>query len=168
MSNSQQNRLFAGIFARLTSLAALSAFSAVLVAFLIVHVAAAQNTAEQWDDAVVTKLAIDLEETLQAAYKSSLEAPPQRTALQQRERDAAQGAIRRSRDLSVDYARRMRAGSSPEASEPYFRAVVDEVAYIFETAGDAVPSNSAMPLIDRLHLILDQLQAQYDAAEGTD
>ena len=165
MSNSKHNRLFTGIFARST---ALSAFSAVLVAFLIVDVATAQDTAEQWDDAVVTKLAIDLEETLQAAYKSSLEAHPQRTALQQRERDAAQGAIRRSRDLSVDYARRMRAGSSPEASEPYFRAVVDEVAYIFETAGDAVPSNSARPLIDRLHLILDQLQGQYDAAEGMD
>jgi hypothetical protein len=165
MSNSNHNRLFAGTIAKLT---ALSAFSAVLVAFLIVDVAAAQDTDDQWDDVVVKKLATDLEETLQAAYKSSLKAPPQRTALQQRERDAAQGAIRRSRDLSVDYARRMRAGSSPVASEPYFQAVVDEVAYIFETAGDAVPSKSAEPLIDRLHLILDQLQAQYDVAEGMD
>lgn len=165
MSNSKHNRLFSGTIAKLT---ALSAFSAVLFAFLVVNVATAQDADERWDDVVVKKLATDLEETLQAAYKSSLEAPPQRTALQQRERDAAQGAIRRSRDLSVDYARRIRADSSPLASEPYFRAVVDEVAYIFETAGDAVPSKRAQPLIDRLHLILDQLQAQYDLAEGMD
>lgn len=165
MSNSKHNRLFSGLF---TSLTALSALLALLVAFLIVGVSAAQDTDDPWDDAVAKRLATDLEETLQAVYKSSLDAPPQRTALQQRERDAAQGAIRRSRDLSVDYARRMRTDLSPEASEPYFRAVVDEVAYIFETAGDAVPSTSAEPLIARLRLILDQLQAQYDAAEGMD
>jgi hypothetical protein len=142
----------------------MSAFSAVLVAFLFLDVAAAQDADEDWDQAAATKLATDLEDTLQTVYGNSLKAPPQQTALQQRERDAAQGTIRRARDLSVDYARKMRAGSTREASEPHFRAVVDEVAYIFETAGDAVPAASAKPLIDQLHLILDELRARYDAA----
>lgn len=162
MSNSKHSRRFANIWK------VLSVLSAFFVAFLSIGVAAAQDADDGWDDgwddAVATKLATDLEETLQDAYETSLEAPPQPTALQQRQRDAAQGVIRRARNLSADYARKMRAGWSRKASEPYFRAVAEEVAHIFDTSGDAEPAISAKPLIERLHLILDQLQARYDAA----
>lgn len=158
MSNSKHSRRFANI------LKVLSLLSAFFVAFLSIGVAAAQHADDGWDDTVATKLASDLEETLQDAYEASLKAPPQRTALQQRQRDAAQGVIRRARNLSADYARKMRAGWSRKASEPYFRAVAAEVAHIFDTSGDAEPAISAKPLIERLHLILDQLQARYDAA----
>lgn len=140
-----------------------------LVAFSLTGLATSEdnnedsNTEKAWDQAAVTKLANELEQTLREAYEQSLKAPPQQTALQQRERDAAQGVIRRARDLGVDYARKMRAGWDRGASEPYFRAVVDEVEYVWTTAGDAVPAESAKPRIDRLQRILDELRALYDA-----
>ncbi len=134
------------------------------VAFSFAAVANSQEVGDGWDQEVATKLATDLEQTLRDAYEKSLKAPPQQTVLQQRGRDAAQGVIRRARDLSADYARKMRAGWSRQASEPHFRAVMDEVAHIWETGGDAVPAESAKPLIDRLQKILDELQARYDAA----
>ena len=87
-----------------------------LVAFSLTGLATSEdnnedsNTENAWDQAAVTKLAPELEQTLREAYEQSLKAPPQQTALQQRERDAAQGVIRRARDLAVDYARKMRAG----------------------------------------------------------
>jgi hypothetical protein len=118
---------------------------------------------EAWDQAKVTKLAIELEQTLQEAYERSLSAPPQRTALQQRERDAAQGVIRRARDLSQEYARRMRDGWDRETSNPYFRVVAGEIAHIWDTAGDAKPTESAKPAIERMQRLLDELRAAYDA-----
>ena len=151
MFASKRSRLFAGT---LTTLC---------VAFLFVGGAAGQDLGEGWDDGVATKLATDLERTLRDAYERSLKAPPQQTVLQQRQRDAAQGVIRRARDRSEDYARKMRAGWTREASEPYFRIVADEVAQIWDTAGDAEPAESAKPLIDRLRKILDELRALYDA-----
>jgi hypothetical protein len=137
---------------------------ALSVAFLFVGTAASQDVGEGWDDAVATKLASDLAQTLRDAYEQSLKAPPQRTVLQQRGREAAQGVIRRARDLSEDYARKMRAGWSREASEPFFRVVADEVAHIWDASGDAVPAESAKPLVERLQKILDELRARYDAA----
>jgi len=157
MFGSKRNRLFAGTLTTLTTLTALC------VAFLLVGGAAGQDLGEGWDDGVARQLASDLEGVLREAYELSLKAPPQQTAFQQRQRDAAQGVIRRARDLGEDYARKMRAGWSREASEPYFRIVADEVAHIFDTAGDAVPAQSAKPLIDRLRKILDELRALYDA-----
>ncbi len=156
MFGSKRNRLFAGT---------LTALSVVFlcVTFLFIDMAASQDVDHGWDDGVVTKLATDLEETLQDGYKQSLKAPPQQTVVQQRRRDAAQGVIRRARDLSEDYARKMRAGWTREASEPYFRAVFGEVAHIWDTAGDAAPAESAKPLIDRLQKILQELRTRYDA-----
>lgn len=116
-----------------------------------------------WDQAAATKLATELEQTLREAYEKSLKAPPQQTALQQRERDAAQGVIRRARDLGESYARRMRAGWDRGASEPYFRAVAEEVEYVWTTAGSAVVAKAAQPRVDRLQRILDELRALYDA-----
>ena len=84
------------------------------------------------------------------------------TALQQRERDAAQGVIRRARDLSQEYARRMREGWDRETSNPYFRAVAGEVAHIWDTAGAAKPAESSKPTIERLQRLLDELRAAYD------
>lgn len=123
------------------------------------------DTDGAWDQAAAMKLANELEETFEGAYARSLKAPPQQTALQQRERDAAQGGIRRTRDLARDYARRMRAGLPRGASEPYFRAIVDEMENVWLTAGDAEPAESAKPAIDRFQRILDDLRALYDASE---
>ena len=161
MFGSKRNRLFAGT---LTTLSVV--FSS--VAFLFVDMAASQDVERGWDDGAVTQLATDLEKTLQDGYKQSLKAPLQQTVLQQRRRDAAQGVIRRARDLSEDYARKMRAGWSREASEPSFRAVFEEVAHIWDTAGDAAPAESAKPLIDRLQKILEELRTRYDAASLAD
>ena len=129
---------------------------------LSVH-AGAEDQRQAWDQARVTEMAAELEKTLEEIHEQSLKAPPQQTALQQRERDAAQGAIRRARDRSQDYARRTRAGWTREESEPYFRAVVEEVEAVWDTAGDAVPAENAKPLIDRLQRILDDLRALYAA-----
>lgn len=120
-----------------------------------------QNQA--WDQSSITKLANELERTLGEAYERSLDAPRQPTALQQRERDAAQSIIRRARDLSQEYARRMRDGWDRESSEAYFRAVAGEVAHVWDTAGDAKLAKSSQPLIERLQRILDELRAAYDA-----
>ncbi len=156
MFASKRNRQFAGT---LTSLSVVF----LSVAFFSVGVATSQDVAEGGDDGVVRKLATDLEQTLQDGYAQSLKAPPQPTVLQQRQRDAALGVLRRARDLGEDYARKMRASWSREASEPYFRAVFDEVAHIWDTAGDAAPAESAKPLIDRLQKILEELRSRYDA-----
>jgi hypothetical protein len=157
MCISKRNRLFVSILA------------ASFVALFFVDAGASPEDAEiGWDGEVATKLAIDLEQTLDEAYERSLKAPPQRTALQQRERDAAQGVIRRARDLGREYASKMRAGWSRNETEAYFRNVVEEVANIWETSGDAVPAISAKPLIKRLNRILDELQALYDASQQPD
>jgi hypothetical protein len=125
---------------------------------------ATQATQEEaWDQAKVTELAIELQQTLEEAYERSLSAPPQRTALQQRERDAAQGVIRRARDLSQEYARRMQEGWDRETSNPYFRAVAGEVAHIWDTAGEAKPAESSKPTVERLQRVLDELRTAYDA-----
>lgn len=133
-----------------------------LGALLFVAPAVAEETDKTWDAAAVTKLAGTLEETLEEIYARSQDAPVQQTALQQRERDAAQGQIRRARDLGVDYAHRIRTGWTRDESDPYFRSVVEAVDEIWETAGDAVPQESAKPLIERLRTILADLQARYD------
>ena len=154
---SKRNRLFAGFLA------------AWCVAFLFFDAEPSRadshaDVGNGWDHEVATQLANDLEQTLEDAYARSLKAPPQQTVLQQRERDAAQGVIRRARDLSKDYAQKMRAGWSRKASEPHCRVVVEEVALVWDTSGDAVPAVSAKPIIGRLQKILDELQALYDAA----
>ncbi len=115
-----------------------------------------------WDQSDVTKLAIELEQTLQEAYEGSLNAPRQRTAIQQRERDAAQGVIRRARDLGQEYAQRMRDGWDRESSDPYFRAVAEGVAQIWQTAGDAKPAARSRPTIERLQGLLEMLRSAYD------
>ncbi len=122
-----------------------------------------ENEEKAWDQGAVTKLATELEQTLREAYAERSKAAPQQTALQQRDRDAALAVVRRARDVSQDYARLMRAGSTREDSDPLFRAVDDEVAYVWDTAGAAVPSETAKPRIDRLQRILDELRAWYDA-----
>jgi hypothetical protein len=139
-----------------------------LMAFLTAGLASGEDDVVSWDSAVVTKLANELEKTLDEALDKSRSAPDQPTAFQQRERDAAQGRIRRSRELGADYARRMRAGWSREDSEPYFRGVADSIDQIWETAGDAVPAPKAQPLVDRLHAIVDELRAQYDSEFADD
>ena len=121
------------------------------------------ETAVVWNQDAVTKLASELETTLAETYAERLKAPPQETVLQQRKRDAAQGIVRNARDLSRDYASRMRSGLDRNTSALYFRTVVDEVAYIWDTAGDAVPAEAAQPRIDRIQNILKELQAFYDA-----
>ena len=115
-----------------------------------------------WDQAAVTSLANELELTLQVAEKQSMNAPPQQTVLQQRDRDAAQAVIHRAREASEVYARRMRSGWDREDSEAYFRAVLEEVGHIWETAGDAVPAESAKPLIDRLRSLTEELRVWYE------
>jgi hypothetical protein len=136
--------------------------TAILLTGLIVTPARSQELDDSWDAATVTKLADELENILRDAYQFSLKAPPQETAFQQRERDAAQGVIRSSRDLSEDYARRIRAGWTRGESEPYFRRVAEEVDQIWETAGNAVPAESAAPLLERLQRTLDALSALYE------
>ena len=130
MFASKRNRQFAGT---LTSLSVVF----MSVAFFLVGVATSQDVAEGWDDGVVRKLATDLEQTLRDGYAQSLKAPPQQTVLQQRQRDAAQGVLRRARDLGEDYARKMRTGWSREASEPYFRIVADQVTQIWGNGSTA-------------------------------
>jgi hypothetical protein len=115
-----------------------------------------------WDQAVVTKLAGELEQTFRQAYAQSLKAPPQETAIQQRERDATQGVIRRVRDVSEEYARKMAAGYDRGSSEPYFRAVVEEFEYMWDSAGEAVPAEAAQPTIARLNQLIGQIRALYD------
>jgi len=115
-----------------------------------------------WDQAAVTRLAIELERLFGELYEKSQHAPPQTTALQQRSREAAQGSIRRARDRSAEYAQKMRAGWDRGASEPYFRLVVEEVTDIFDTAGNAEPVESAQPRIDRMQYVISELQAYYD------
>ncbi len=117
---------------------------------------------DSWDQVAVTKLAKELEQILQEAQQRSSKAPPQQTVLQQRDLNAAKSVIRRAGDMSKDFARRLEAGWGREDSEPYFRAVNEEVELIFDTAGSAVPVESSEGMIDRLHAILDALQKWYN------
>lgn len=116
-----------------------------------------------WDQEAVTKLAAELEEALRDAYKRSSKSSPQATVLQQREREAAESVLRRARNLSEEYARRMRSGWDRDASEPYFRAVAEEVAHVRDTAGKAVPAPDEQPYFDRVRAVLDELRAHYDS-----
>jgi hypothetical protein len=128
--------------------------------------ASAEDTVDEvdgWDQAKVTSLANELEKSLEDSYAQIQTAPPQQTAMQQRNREAAQGVVRRARDLSADLATKIRAGWGRTESEPYFRMVAEEVAHIWDTAGDAVPTESAQPRIDRMQQILSELRAAYDA-----
>ena len=124
---------------------------------------AASETAESpsWDQAKVIRLADEVEMRLLAALDARDAAPPQRTALQQRERDAAVAGMRRAADASTEYAKRIRAGWGRGDSEVYFRAVAENFSEILKTAGDAVPSERVGPLIDRVQHLLDELSAMY-------
>ena len=115
-----------------------------------------------WDQAAVTKIADELVMTLRGAIEVSKKAPAQRTAFQQRERDAALASIRGAAEASEGYAKRIRAGWDRDDSEVYFRAVTEEVNDMWETAGDAVPSDHAAPLLERLRDLMDELTALYE------
>jgi hypothetical protein len=123
---------------------------------------AEDENAHVWDQAAVTQLAVELEQTLRDAYAKSAEAPPQTTVFQQRTRDAAVSVMRRARDLSTEYASKMRAGWDREASSVYFKAVADEYAFGWTTAQDAVTAPGVQPRIERLDQIIAELQAYYD------
>jgi len=119
----------------------------------------------EWDQAAVTKRAIELELTLREASQRGIKASPQQTALQQRDRNAAQSVIKRAHERSEDYAKKMRAGWNRDESETYFRGVVEAVESIWATAGDAVPDENATALIARLRRLLDELEVSYAAGQ---
>jgi hypothetical protein len=121
----------------------------------------AEGEPGSWDAEAVAKRADEIEAIFRETYELSLSPPPQQTALQQRQRDAAQGQIRRVRDLAADYAGRMRSGWSRSDSEPYFRLLVEGVEELWSTAGDAVPQAKAKALLDRANEIMNELQAYY-------
>jgi hypothetical protein len=136
-------------------------FSTLLLALVWAGGSLAQDEPGGWDAELVTKRAVELEAIFRETYELSLSPPPQQTALQQRQRDAAQGEIRRVRDLAADYAGRMRSGWSRADSEPYVRLLVEGVNELWSTAGDAVPQAKAKALLDRANEIMNELQAHY-------
>jgi hypothetical protein len=116
-----------------------------------------------WDGSTATRLADELERVIGEAWDQAQHAPPQDTVLQQRKRDAAQGSILRTVKAAEAYSRMMRGGATREASEPYFRAIVDDFRAVRATADDVVPSERVEPLLDSMEAIMEKLSRLYDA-----
>lgn len=149
-----------------------SVFFVFLAALLMAGFTATSATAEEpskpefWDSAAATKLAIELSDTFERGLEASKTAPPQDTAFQQRQREAAQGALRRAREASANFAEQMQAGADKFESERLFQGVVSTVAEMRETAGDAEPTDEGKRILKRVDEIFRELRALYALPEA--
>lgn len=116
-----------------------------------------------WDPAMAKRLSAELVSVLEKARLRGADAAPQQTVLQQRQRDAAEGSIRRMLEAAQAFDQRMRDGADRAESEVYYRALVEQVRTTLATAGDAVPAPGVQPLLDRMDEILEKLRRMYAA-----
>lgn len=135
--------------------------STLYLALLLVAVALSARA--DWDQDRVVDLASELEATLDLALESAASAAQQRTAMQQRTRDAAVSEMRRARDLSREYASKIRGGWSRGDSEPFFSQLRRATRHARETARDAVPDPKVAPYLARMDALLIELSQQYEA-----
>ena len=131
------------------------------LALLVVGVALSAG-AESWDQQRVAELASQLQETIGKALASAEAASQQRTAMQQRTRDAALVEMRQAHEFSRKYASKIAAGWGRGDSEPLFDALRRMTRDARETARDAVPDPAVAPQLEYLDALLLDLSRQYE------
>lgn len=89
-------------------------------------------------------------------------AEPQDTVLQQRQRDAAKGALLRARDAALVFVKTLEGGGSVSGSDSYLQMVEENMRAALETAGNAEPSSEAARVLERLDEIVRELGRIYD------
>jgi hypothetical protein len=120
--------------------------------------------ADDWDQQRAIELSSQLEETFDLVVQSAEIAAPQQTAMQQRTRDAALSEFTHVRDISRDYAAKIREGWGREDSEPFFSQLSQATRRAREIARDAVPVPKVAVLLERVDSLLLQLSKQYESA----
>lgn len=120
--------------------------------------------AEGWDQQRAIELSSQLEETFDLVVQSAETAARQQTVMQQRTRDAALSEFKHVRDISRDYAAKIREGWGREDSEPFFSQLRQATRRAREIARDAVPVPKVAVLLERVDSLLLQLSKQYESA----
>jgi hypothetical protein len=110
----------------------------------------------------VLRLAHELKNLLDRGVATFESAEPQETALQQRQRDAAQGGLVRARDAASSLVEDLDAGGDVYSSDVYFRIVDGNIQDALQTAGDFEPSLEGARILARLEEILRKLKRIYD------
>ena len=150
---------------RVRALSTLVRLVAVMALTLVVEpVMASDHEAEEADAerrAAITRHARELADLLVRGESILEDAEPQDTVLQQRQRDAAEGAMRRATEAAVEHAKQLEAGASLDETLLYFGTIRDHVRSTLETAGDARPTSEGRVLRPRLFELLDELEQLY-------
>jgi hypothetical protein len=118
--------------------------------------------AESWDPQRVVGLATQLEEAIGLGLESAEAAGQQRTAMQQRTRDAALIEMKRAHAYSREYASKLRGGWSRDDSAPFFDQLRRATRRARETARDAVPDPAVAPHLERMDALLLELSGMYE------
>lgn len=119
--------------------------------------------ADGWNQKRASELASELEQTLGLALEAAQVAHPQRTAMQQRTRDAAVLEMKRAHEFSREYASKLRSGWGRSDTEPIFDTLRRMTQDARETARNAVPDPAVAPHLERLDVLLLELSKQYEA-----
>ncbi len=120
---------------------------------------------DQTEEATAEKvlhLAHEIADLLERGVKVYETAEPQDMVLQQRQRDAAKGALLRAKDAAVVLVKELEGGASLSSSDAYFRTVDGNLRAALATAGDAKRSTEAASLLDRLDALVRELARIYD------
>lgn len=110
----------------------------------------------------VLHLAQELADLLERGVQLYQTAEPQDTVLQQRQRDAAKGALLRARDAALVFVKTLEGGGSVSGSDSYLQMVEENMRAALETAGNAEPSSEAARVLERLDEIVRELGRIYD------
>jgi len=103
-----------------------------------------------WDQRRAIALANQLEESMRRAIEAAETAHPQRTAMQQRTRDAALVRMKEAHRYSVEYAEKVRGGWSRDDSEPFFMQLRHTTRLARENARDAVAAPEVEVQLERM------------------
>lgn len=125
-------------------------------------VAVALPASADWDQKRVIELASQLEKTIGLGLQFAETARQQRTAIQQRTRDAAVVAMKQAHDFSREYAAKIRGGWSRGDSEPFFNQLRRATRRARETARDAVLDPNVAPYLERMDALLIELSKRYE------
>ncbi len=136
------------------------AFGAALA--LLAAGASPPAAAEGWDPKRAAELATTLEETIGLTLQAAETAHQQRTAMQQRTRDAALIEMRQAHEYSRDYASKVREGWSREDTEPLFDVLRRMTRDARETARNAVPDPAVAPYLESMDELLLDLAKLYE------
>jgi hypothetical protein len=134
---------------------------AFVAALALLAAGASPAAAEDWDSKRAAELASSLEETIGLALQAADTAHPQRTAMQQRTRDAALIEMKRTHEYSRDYASKVREGWSREDTEPLFDVLRRMTRDARETARNAVPDPAVAPYLESMDELLLDLAKLY-------